>query len=495
MKRKFEILEFCKTVAVLVLMVALVCLCLIYMLSYQTAGQYAFTKDMMQTLGAESVKYQYADHIRSSYAAPKFIGFSAKEYGDDIGFHTLGGENAEVASSLLPFYEKLFSEEGEMRPLSEEEGSALFSAAMKGDHIYVVYETDIPKSLLYAMTAENAMLPATSREYLRELILFPDRYLYDGVSLRPTGMQVYTSIYTFGAVARDSEGNYYRYSTSFAASAPEDISFNTNYYLAYTTSDAYFSYVFAEESARDDAFFAKYLSRHVTDTTVIPTAYSGEYPFSRMSVSSLYPEEAVMNALMGTLLMNPEQATSFTDADGVKFYYEEGRNISISPSGHLEYTAYGEEGLPLSDLFEYHATNEAYDMQDYLGASLMLARSLEQALNAEHDCTLFLSDIDTAEDRITVTFGYAADGIPLYFDGYSGVLSLEFEAGMLKRVSYDLKEVRSADDTEADFDAAETLWLLRAAIAKSEEEQEYAYGYFFTQEREHSAAVICARDP
>ncbi len=472
MKRhKPEPVEFAKTVAVLLLMVLLVCLCAIYMLSFQGTGQYGFTKDNMQTLSGESVKYQYNDYMESAYVSPKFIGFSAKKLGENIGFYTLGGEYENICTSLLPFYEKLFAEDGMVMSLSAEEGAARFADAMDGNYIYIAYENDLPKSLIYALTAENAMLPAVSGEYLREILILPDRYLYDGISLSPSGTQVFTSVYTFYAIARDSSDNYYLYTTSYVPSGPSDVSFNTNYYLTYTTTKGYFPYIFANELTPDDYFLRFDLSERVTDTTVIPTGFPGK---RELSVETVTLKSNEINALLAALLMNPEQVTSFTDADDVRIYYDEGRNVSLSPSGHLEYTAYGEAGLALSDLFEYHAVGETYDLRDYTGAALMLARALENATDAQNEWKLYLSGVHTDGQTVKISFGYAIDGLPIYFEGDKQILTIEFEAGMIKHVAYELRALTCEPYTG---DELNPIWTLRIGMLQSEKKREYAYAY------------------
>lgn len=491
-RMKEPIREYIKTAAVLLLMVALVCLCLIYMLSYQGVGEYTFTKDTMKTLGSESVKYQYADYFKASYVAPKTIVFSAKSHGPDIGFYTLGGEHEQIYISILPFYEKLFSAEGEMTPLTTEEGQALFDELIQGDYIYLSYETDLPKTLLYAISSENAMMPAGSEEYIREIMIVPAEHLFDAVSVVPLGMQVYTSIHTFYAVARDSLGHYYCYTTDFVPSLPSDVSFNTNYYLTYTTLETYFA---SEPAALvdTDSFFERVgFSDKVTDTSVIIRDTKPIMPGSTVSVSPYYPDTDEMNALLAALLINPDQATSFTDGSGVRFYYDEGRNASISPSGRLEYSAHGAEGLPLSDLFEYPSANEVFDARDCVGASLFLARALENAAGLGGDYDLYFSSLGSDGDAITVSFGYAVEGLPLYFNGNSEVLRFEFENGMLKKVLYDLRHISVF---KGELVSVDMLWQLRSALLNSEEKKEYAYGYFFRLPDERVNAELVGRKP
>lgn len=491
-QRKQKIIEHIKTAVILFLMVMLVCLCMVYMLSYQGLGQYSFTKDTMRTLGGESVKYQYADYFVRSCISPKLIVFSAKEQGRDIGFYTLGGENEEVYASILPFYEKLLSAEGKMTPLLKEEGAALFEEGMAGDFIYVAYENDLPRDLVYSLSLENETAPTSSDEYIREILIVPSTHLYDGISLVPSGIQVYTSVYAFYAVARDSLGNYYCYTTEYVPMEATDISFNTNYYLTYTTTETHFYCDFAGAYESDPYFIRNGLEEKVTDTTVIVDDIHAALPKSVVSASRYYPETAVKNALLVALLMNPEKVTSFTDGSGVRFYYDEGRNASISPEGYMEYTAYGEEGLPLADLFEYPAVNEVYDLRDYIGASLMLARDLEDAVGAGEGYSLFLSGVYSDGNTVTVSLGYAVCGMPVYFEGYSNVLVFEFENGMLKKVAYDL---RSIEVSEGEAPNIDMLWALRSAIAESETKREYAYGYLFRLTEERVAVELIGRTP
>jgi hypothetical protein len=446
----------------------------------------------MQTLGGQSVKYQYADYFEASYVSPKLIVFSAKAHGENIGFYTLGGEHREVYASLLPFYDKLFSAEGVMTPLSDEDGAALFEELMAGDHIYIAYENDLPKDLIYAMSSENVVAATSSEEYIREIMIVPGIHLYDGVSLVPSGMQVYTSVYAFYAVARDSLGNYYCYTTDYVPSSPSDISFNTNFYLTYTTTESHFLCEPAGLYELDSYFVREGFEEKVTDTTVILRDVYHSLPHHTVSASSYHPGAAVTNKLLGALLMNPEKVTSFTDASGVRFYYDEGRNASISPYGRLEYPAHGEEGLPLSDLFEYPTANEDYDLRDYVGASLLLARSLETAAGAGAHHRLFLSGVYAEENTVKVSIGYSVKGLPLYFQGLSEVIGFVFEDGMLKKVSYDLRSVAVSEGAPLNIDM---VWALRTAVAESNAKHEYAYGYLFRLKEESVAAELVGREP
>ncbi len=487
MRKRERIWEGAKTMIVLVLMVMLVTLCVIYMLSYQNTARFSFTAEDMRTLSGQSVKYQYNDYLDASYAAPKFIGASASLYGEKIGFYTLGGENDKVARSIIAFYEVLFSEEtGDVEFVPPAQGKALFDAALAGDHIYIAYENDIPRSLLYTMTAENALATASTHEVICEIIIAPEEFLYRGISSVPFGSRILTDNYSFFAIARDSNGNYYRYSTEYRAEDEEDICFNTNFYLSYTGIETKVSYQLAGELYDDPYFSSCGIEDAVTDTTVIVGENSAPVG-NRLAVSAANPDTAAARELLSALLINPDQVTTYTDASGIRYFYDGGETVSITPGGLFEYTAYGEEGLALSGLFDYHAANESYDVRDYVGASLMLARSLESIINKNGTAKLYLSGVVSDGEAIHITFGYAAHGLPVYIGGGSEILTLTFEKGSLRFLSYDLLRIADADPTGEQINM---LWVMRSLVPEAVGLREYAFGYASSGSRVYESMLI-----
>ena len=76
MSKKERILETCKDILVFVLLVALVCLCAMYMLSYQRQETPDFTHEKMDAISGETAKHQYIGYFDKSYCLPTFIGIS-----------------------------------------------------------------------------------------------------------------------------------------------------------------------------------------------------------------------------------------------------------------------------------------------------------------------------------------------------------------------------------------------------------------------------------
>ena len=167
MRDSARIWEIVKTVILAVLLVMLVCVCILYMLSYQGTSSYGFTKDTMNRLSGESVKYKYLNYFDASCTLPDFIGFS--DGGDSIGF-SYGLDAVEtVYSDVLRFYDKLFGSEGEVTALTPEEGAAAFSESMRGRYIYISYFCDLPKSVILGTADPDKIFSGISGEYIKEI--------------------------------------------------------------------------------------------------------------------------------------------------------------------------------------------------------------------------------------------------------------------------------------------------------------------------------------
>jgi hypothetical protein len=157
----------------------------------------------------------------------------------------------------------------------------------------------------------------------------------------------------------------------------------------------------------------------------------------------------------------------------------------------MEYIAHANGGLPLSVLFDYLAHENEYDVSDYVGASLVLARNLESAVfgKNERETALCLSDVFYDGETTTVCFGYAVDGLPVYFEGKHRVLTLKFSAGSLQHAEYDLYAEQFAYRAPQ---ASDMLWNLRVAVEDVRTETEYAYAYYL-YDGEYAGVTLVGR--
>lgn len=486
MRDSARIWEIVKTVIFTVLLVMLVCVCILYMLSYQGTSSYGFTKDTMNRLSGESVKYKYLNYFDASCTLPDFIGFSDGH--DSIGFSYGIGAVEAVYSDVLRFYDKLFGSEGEMTVLTPEEGEAAFSESMRGRYIYISYFCDLPKSVILGTADPDKIFSGISGEYIKEIFIVPEKYLYEGITVGKGGVPVYTSIYSFYAVARDSEGNYYRYTTKYIPEAVGDVSFNTNYYLSYNTSGSAMRYEFAA-AVEKDAFLEKFgFADKVTDTTVI---YADRFSSRVLSLEREAPSDDTIRSILEAFFINPEKASFYSDENGVKIYFDEGRSVRITPEGRIQYTALGASGIPFEEVFGYHPDGDEYDTFDYIGAALVVTDTLEPI----RDClsvtglSLFLSDIEYDGSTIRLDFGFRYGGIPLLLGGKADVVSFEMRDGMIKSISFEMWNAAVSDGTAQTPDF---LWAVRSYIMDASDKSSLVFSYLFSEDKSESGIEIAA---
>lgn len=486
MNRSEKWQEHLRSMIVGILLLILICLCVIYILSFSGVEEFEFSAQDMEAVSNESIRYQYLDYWKQDFVSPAFIGFSWKKSGENVGFHTLGGENPEVYQSILPFFEKLFGNEGTMKKLSQKEGESLFRSLLKSSYIYVSYACDLPTSVIRSFT-EEADFSGESGEYIREILIVPEEYLWQTEIRTPTGETEETVLYSFYAIARDQAGNYYRYSTSYLPKNPTDIAFHTNFYLTYNEAEDALPYEFAYVLKQDDFLQKINFSEKVTDTTVIPLqnpSYSAPVVFAESRIAN----GTDMHPILESFYMNPEQTTSYTDENGVVFYFDEGQTVSVSPTGELQYSSHGTQGISLETLFGWHTGETEYGFFDYLGAALIASHQLREA-HAHTNCTLYLAGIDYDGNALTIRFGYAAGGFPLFFNGEPTIMSFTFSGDMMQSAKYRFWTVHM---TALVSEAPDFLWTLRTHLADTEEVRYYFYGYYFSKDRSRCGIDILA---
>ncbi len=477
--------EHLKSLLVGLLLLTLICLCVIYILSFSGAENFEFSKEDMEAVSNESIRYQYLDYWNTSLVSPAFIGFSAKPSGDNIGFYTLGGEHEEIYQSVYPFLEKLFGKEGAVSPLEESAGEKLFHSLLKGNYIYLSYACDLPTSLLLSMAGETPIFESDVSEYIREILIVPKEYLDKKEIYDPSGTLKETTIYSFYAVARDSEGNYYRYETSFVPTKPDDIAFHTNFYSTYTEIENHLTYEFAYLQKQDAFWERNRFSEKVTDTTILPLPET-TYRSSLVFAESRMPGNTDIKRLMEAFYINPEKVSSYTDEHGILYYFDEGKSITVEPSGVLRYASPELDGISLSMLFDWNTGETEYDVFDYFGAAFVASRSLQKAYS-QANCPLYISGIYYDGTNLTVCFGYAAAGLPLYFNGESDVLRFTFTGDMLKEAEYHFWTV---SPTAYVAELQDVLWSLRSQILQTESRHRYVCGYYFSKAQIRVGAEI-----
>lgn len=491
MEKREKIWEGFKTAIIAVLLVALICLCVIYMLSFQGKPTPAFTKSVLEAIGAESAVYRYNGYLSNSYVCPKYLCFSSKNAGDPF---VLTGESEKTLaaySSVAPFLEKLFGSQGTVTYLDAQTGKAAFESAMNGDYIYIAYSCDLPKSVIWSMAFKNTAPDPVSGEFLREIFILPERFIKEGPVMTPDGILTYTRAYSFCAIARDSAGNYYRYTTGYTPEDTYALCFNSTYYMTYKSASEARPYTFAAMKEGDE-FLVRYgFFEKLTDTSLLLGA-DKQMPMISMRPGDL--SETACRALLEAFFMNPQQVSSYTDAAGNRYYLDEGQNVQISPDGTVEYQALGEGGIALSNLFDYHGENETYGTVDYIGAALLLVESLDpvRRMHEIEGMNLVLSSVSYDGWMLTLRFGYTYRGIPILKDGSADMFSVSLADGFVKAFTCRLTEFQPVENSEETV--PDMLLSLRRYLLDTAGVQEEIFwmgrGYLFDRETEISRVCL-----
>ena len=477
--------ERLKSLAVGILLMTLICLCIIYILSFSGAENFEFSKEDMEAVSNESIRYQYLDYWDPSLVSPSFIGFSDKSAGNNIGFYTLGGEHAQIYRSVYPFLEKLFGKESTVTPMDSGAGEKLFLSLLKGNYIYLSYACDLPTSLLLSMSGDIPTFESNTGEYIRELLIVPKEYLANKTIADPSGNLKQITVYSFYAVAKDGDGHYYRYDTDFLPTKPDDIAFHTNFYSTYTEIENHLIYEFAHLLKQDDFLQKNNFSKKVTDTTVIPLE-GASYLSSLVFAESRAVSVSDTNPFLEFFYINPEKVSSYTDDHGILYYFDEGKTITLNQNGLLRYTSPETDGISLEMLFDWSTGEEEYDVFDYFGASFLVSRELQKTY-PQANCKLYISGVYYDGTELTICFGYATAGFPLYFDGDADMIRLTFSGDTLKEASYRFRTVHT---TAYVTELSDFLWTLRSYLTQTDTRHRYIYGYYFSKEQNRVGAEI-----
>lgn len=133
---------------------------------------------------------------------------------------------------------------------------------------------------------------------------------------------------------------------------------------------------------------------------------------------------------------NPHTQDWYTESSGTVVYIEGQRKLYLHPDGTLSYngTAAAEEG----SLFAVAAVDSALPTRTELCAA---ARSLVSTLTQGRlgDAALYLSSIDSNEQRTIVSFDYMVGGTPIRFSGGDHAADVRIDGGSITAFTLHLR--------------------------------------------------------
>ena len=436
---KKNALEIFKTAAVCVLLVSLVCLCTVYLFSFENSRSPEFTASMLESIRARASKNMYSEEFSPSLVTPYFIGVGLdgtnRGVFNDYSYHSVSSLYLQISEFFPPLFVS-----GNTRQLSESAGKQRFNDALSKDHIYVSFVSELPKSLIYDMTFPQNVTDDVTDEYISELVIFPT-----GNPTRITDTDIYGNpltieLFAFSAVGRNSAGEYYLYTSDVVPEKLSDVYFGKSKLSSYNMTGAV-SFEFAANTA-------DYADSFLTGTTIV----TGE--LTAVGIDLAFPLAAISDSTANAVNafgLKYEKAARYMDYDGSISYLEEGHNVRITRDGKLYYNTTGNAGgVMMSDLGITAETS--YSINDYAFAALKL---IDAAENDGGALSLKLTGIYADGDNVVVTLGYSCMNLSVISGGTADVIRFEFNSGKLIKAEMTLLSATAGKKYEYVYQAWE----------------------------------------
>ncbi|MBQ0125787.1 MAG: hypothetical protein KBS59_05620, partial [Clostridiales bacterium] len=264
------ITKYLSTALIALLLVLLVCLCFVYMNSYNNVESSEFTREMDVAVREKSYKSGYVGLLDDTLVSPYFFGYSVG--GDKFGYFGQGA--GDCYSSFSGVISALFGPESTVSVASETDFYKCFS----GDFVYIKYRSELPKSVIYYAQNPDGILEEISDEYVYEMVVSVNNPAF--------------------ALTRDRMGNCYIYRAS------QNFLYNKNLLYSYNKFEGGFAFDFAADSEIDASYASLGFYEKINDTAVIR---NNSFSAASAVVQPLKTDDGFVLAKFG---MNPEKVTS-----------------------------------------------------------------------------------------------------------------------------------------------------------------------------------------
>ena len=414
--------ETIKTIAVCVLLVSLVCLCTVYLFSFERNTAPQFTASMLSSLISRSSKNVYLDEFSPSLVTPYFIGVSIDGEKQGVFTDTDNSSISTLYEQVAEFFPTLFAK-GSVRALAEDEGRREFASALSGRFIYISYFAELPKSVIYYMTFPQNMSDDVSDEYISELVIFPSGSPTRIVDTDIYGQPITIELFAFSAIGRNDAGEYFLYYSDFVPQNLSDVYFGKSKISSYNMTGAV-QFEFAAD-------IADYTDSYVRQTTVITNDLTCAGANISLPLANISDN---ISSAVNAFGLHYEKAARYMDYDSSITFLEEGHNVRVTRGGVLYYNVTGSSGGVMMDSLGVPGES-AYSISDYAFASLKLIKAME---NDHGGLKLKLNGIYADGENIVVTLGYSCFNLAVVCDQTTDLFRFEFNSGKLMKAKVTL---------------------------------------------------------
>lgn len=407
--------ELIKTALVCILLVALICLCAVYLFGFEKTSSPEFTTEELYALRVRSAKYTYAEEFSHSLVSPLFTVISAGGTRRCVFAEDERSSVSSVYSDMSEYLPSLLGESASCRLLEGGEGEKIVADILDGDYIFIRFGCDIPRSVLYYITFPSNIDENVSDEYLRDIFIYPTGPS-ETVEISGQDHRIVTDARAFSAIGVNSHGEYFMYSPGLSVRSSDDTYFSKSELMSYNMTGAVSpEFAYETENMRSSGLFE-------ATQIVIPTCLLRCVGFSAREFSG----DTSIGRAVNAFTLNYEKAARYLGEDGSQMFIEEGQNVLISGGGHLTYTATGSGGATIEDIF--YVGGEDYSVCDYVGCSLMLLSRIGLETG---NAVPAIENIVKKDGRVVVSFGYRVGNVPVVRGGKKEFIRFEYSAGKL----------------------------------------------------------------
>lgn len=374
-------------IAALFVLLAVLTYTTITLLRYSSSGMNTVPFDLEQITAQQN-----ADEIEiSDLILPAFIGITSDNTrrGTSVSVNTA----ADLYDAVMPVLAECFTD----ACASEGSDEHWKNAAAEPSSVYIRYHSSLPDYLIH--TVSGGSVSADNSAYVYEMFLLPYSESTDTITI----------------AARSKDGVV----TVFTKHAPTEILTAEDlrrFLRSYRSMLTAFSFPGsdADDFRTEPVFQTSVSTRNViiTSRTALLLQNSAEDTQSLLRLFSLNPDKLL---------------SSHISANGTGSYVDQ-KGILYIRSSSFGYQAAQDGGIPFDS---FAASDDSASLASYLRASLLLFESI-RSLNihfAGGDADIMLTSVETADNRISITFDYTFDNIRIA--DIQPAFAVTFENGML----------------------------------------------------------------
>ena len=405
-------IEYIKTVLIVVLIISAVCLFVAYMFEFQNiSDNRAIGFDNMRVLSGTDTNTSF--DITSDCIFPAVFAYSCD--GESRMFTGSRSLYYTAYSEALDYLCVMYSSSSYCAEVTRDPG-LIWNYCRGRDFVYLQYQKPLPVSLLclFSGNFDSGVNDVVQGElpYIREIFLLSgDAYLASEFT-KASGISVSPASGDICAAARDAEGRIY---LIFNVSSRADAKFDKALFSAYNRNDSVREFSFLKDAYTDGRFDG--IAGTFSDTVTVPAKTDVMPDFTATGCDSSDLSDALVVKFLDDIGINTTKMRHYESADEEETYISENFTFKISKDGVIAYQATGETGIPVSAVLGYSTASGNYSLFDCLSAAEMLLACAEEDFGtAFFGGGVFSRTVTgcTYENGVLkLVYGYGADGIIL----------------------------------------------------------------------------------